>query len=462
MGSAKIEAVATCHMVALPYPGRGHINPMMNLCKLLASRSNHLLITFVVTEEWLGFIGSESKPANIRFATIPNVLPSELVRGADMIGFVQATQTKMEEPFEQLLDQLDPPVSIIMADTFLFWTINVGNQRNIPVASLWPMPASVFSIFYHFDLFVQNGHFPVDLSENGDEQVDYIPGISSIRLADLPTIIYKNQQLLTLALGAFPHVPKAQCLLFTSIFELEAPVINALKSKLPIPIYCFGPVIPYFNLGDNASQMTTHNNDTNYLKWLDLQPQCSVLYISLGSFLSVSSAQMDEIGAGLRASGVRYLWVARGEASRLKETCGDAAGMVVPWCDQLKVLCHRSIGGFWTHCGWSSTMESVFAGVPMLTFPLLMDQVPISKFIVEDWKIGWKVNGEVGMGGLVSREEIAELVQRFMDSENAEKKEMRRRARELKEISRQAIAKGGSSETNLDAFVKNILKCIHH
>uniref|UniRef100_A0A5B6YSN5 Putative UDP-glycosyltransferase 87A1-like n=1 Tax=Davidia involucrata TaxID=16924 RepID=A0A5B6YSN5_DAVIN len=164
MGSAKIEPVATCHMVALPYPGRGHINPMMNLCKLLASRSNHLLITFVVTEEWLGFIGSESKPANIRFATIPNVLPSELVRGADMIGFVQATLTKMEEPFEQLLDQLDPPVSIIMADTFLFWTINVGNQRNIPVASLWPMPASVFSIFYHFDLFVQNGHFPVDLS----------------------------------------------------------------------------------------------------------------------------------------------------------------------------------------------------------------------------------------------------------------------------------------------------------
>ena len=99
---------------------------------------------------------------------------------------------------------------------------------------------------------------------------------------------------------------------------------------------------------------------------------------------------MDEIAAGLRNSGVRFLWVACGEASRLKESCGDL-GLVVPWCDQLKVLCHSSVGGFWTQCGWNSTLEAIFAGVPMLTFPLFMDQVPISRRIVEDWKIGWRV-----------------------------------------------------------------------
>ncbi|CAL8160461.1 unnamed protein product [Prunus armeniaca] len=43
----------------------------------------------------------------------------------------------------------------------------------------------------------------------------------------------------------------------------------------------------------------------------------------MGSFLSVSSAQMDEIAAGLRESGVRFIWVARGETGRLKEVCGD-------------------------------------------------------------------------------------------------------------------------------------------
>ncbi|KAM1653468.1 hypothetical protein ACFX15_005677 [Malus domestica] len=56
----------------------------------------------------------------------------------------------------------------------------------------------------------------------------------------------------------------------------------------------------------------------------------------MGSFLSVSSVQMDEIAAGLRKSGVRFIWPARGETDRIKQLCGDM-GLVVPWCDQLRV-----------------------------------------------------------------------------------------------------------------------------
>lgn len=175
MGSAKLDSTVTVvHMVAMPYQGRGHINPMLNLCKLLSlsapststtDRDRGLLITFVLTEEWFGFIGSDPKPDNIRFRTIPNVLPSELVRAANMPAFIEATATKMEGPFEQLLDRLEePPPTIIVADTFLTWAVDVGNRRSIPVASFWPLPATVFSIFYHFDLFVKNRQFPFDLS----------------------------------------------------------------------------------------------------------------------------------------------------------------------------------------------------------------------------------------------------------------------------------------------------------
>ncbi|RWR76053.1 UDP-glycosyltransferase 87A1-like protein [Cinnamomum micranthum f. kanehirae] len=81
-----MDTTSAVHVVALPYPGRGHINPMMNLCKLLSSSDENLLITFVVTEEWLGFIGSAPTPPNIRLLSIPNVIPSELVRGADFQG----------------------------------------------------------------------------------------------------------------------------------------------------------------------------------------------------------------------------------------------------------------------------------------------------------------------------------------------------------------------------------------
>ncbi|KAL2488180.1 UDP-glycosyltransferase 87A2 [Forsythia ovata] len=461
MASARTKPITSLHVVAVPYPGRGHVNAMMNFCKILlaaAASPKHklkLLISFVITEEWLGFIGSEEKPPNVSFATIPNVLPSEFGRAADMIGFVGATQTKMGEPFERLLDRLQLPVNIIISDSFLNWAVEVGNRRNIPVASLWPMPASVFSIFYHTDLLVQNGHFAFNLSERGEERVDYIPGISSICLADLPSIFHlKDQRLLHLALRAVSDVSKAKYLLFTSIFELEPQVINALKQEFSYPVYSVGPVVPYFN-PEKTSLYTTIQNDHHYLQWLSSQPPSSVLYVSLGSFLTVSSAQMDEIAGGLQESGVRYLWVARGDTTRFKEKC-NSRGMIIPWCEQLKVLCHSSVGGFWTHCGWNSTMEGIFAGLPMLTLPILMDQTTISKFIVEDWKTGWDVKRETRGGDLLRREEIAKLIKRFMDLESTEREEMSRRARELQEISGQAIAEGGSSKMNLDSFLDSI------
>ncbi|KAE9460789.1 hypothetical protein C3L33_07299, partial [Rhododendron williamsianum] len=213
--------MATCHVVAMPYPGRGAINPMMNLCKLLASRRNDdILVTFVVTEEWLGLIGSETKPDCIRFVTIPNVVPSELVRADDMVSFIKAVLTKIEEPFEGVLDRLEAPADVI----------------------------------------------------------------------------------------------------------LEPSVIDALQATFPFPVYSLGPLIPYFNLQYHNSSRPTAPNGVDYLEWLDSQPQSSVLYVSLGSFLSVSSAQMDEIAAGLDTSGVKYLKELVERAREIRETCRRAIG----------------------------------------------------------------------------------------------------------------------------------------
>ncbi|OVA02796.1 UDP-glucuronosyl/UDP-glucosyltransferase [Macleaya cordata] len=463
------EITGACHVVAIPYPGRGHVNPMMNLCKLLVSKLGDVIkITFVVTEEWLGFIESAPRPPQIQLRSIPNVIPSELVRALDFAGFIDAVYTNMEAPIEQLLDQMESPATAIIADTYMPLAVSIGNRRNIPVVSLWTMSPSVFSVFYHFDLLTQNLHIPVDLSERGDELIDYIPGISPTCLADMPTIFNgTGQKVLGRVLEAFSLVRKAQCLLLTSFHELDAQVADTLRPILPFPVYSVGPSIPYTTFlheTDQKPSSATANGNSNmvdYFKWLDSQPKSSVLYVSLGSFLSVSKEQMDEILAGLRDSGVRYLLVSRGDASREQEAFGEMS-KVVTWCDQLRVLCHSSVGGFWTHCGWNSTLEGVFAGVPMLTFPIFFDQIPNRKQIVDDWKVGMKVKKEVGAEELVKREEIAMIVKRFMDLDGDESKEMRRRASELKESCRQALAKGGSSDTNLNAFIRSILQCHGH
>lgn len=167
MDSTNVRTTRVCHVVAMPFPGRGHINPMMNLCKLLASRKKDILITFVVTEEWLGYIGSDPKPHNILFETIPNVIPPERLKTANFPGFYNAVMTKMEAPFEQLLDRLELPVTAIIGDIEVRWSTGVGTRRNIPVALFWTMSASVFSMFHHFDLHIKQSHAKIDLIGKG-------------------------------------------------------------------------------------------------------------------------------------------------------------------------------------------------------------------------------------------------------------------------------------------------------
>ncbi|KAL3518014.1 hypothetical protein ACH5RR_020603 [Cinchona calisaya] len=445
MDPSSLQPIKTCHVVAMPFPGRGHVNPMMNFCKHISmTRPTTTLITFIVTEEWHGFISSDPRPANIRLVTIPNVIPSEIGRAKDWAGFIRASLTKLEAPVEELLDRLEPPKpNVIVHDTFLKWMVDVGNRRNIPVASFWTQSATAFSIFHHFDLFVQNGHFNVNLTEKGKEQIEYIPGVPKMRISDLPTPFFspKGQEVFHDCMECIWLVPKAQFLLLTSTYELETQVIDGLQKEFVFPIYSIGPAIPYFNLNDDSASTYVDQSEPEYVKWLDAQPTSSVLYISQGSFLSVSNVQLDEIVAGVHDSGVRFFWVTREDLSH-NEKKGDTKAIIVPWCDQLRVLSHSSIGGFWSHCGWNSTKEAIFSGLPMLSFPIFWDQTTNTKQIVEDWKIGWRVKKDDG--SLITRQEIARLLQKFMDSESDEGKEMRRRAKELQVICQKAAEKGGS------------------
>ncbi|CAH2060063.1 unnamed protein product [Thlaspi arvense] len=449
------QPVRFLHVVAMPWPGRGHINPMMNLCKRLVRRYSNLTVTFVVTEEWLGFIGSDPKPDMIQFATLPNLIPSELVRAKDFNGFVDAVYTRLEEPFERLLDRLSsPPPTAIIADTYVIWAVRVGERRNTPVVSLWTMSATILSLFLHSDLLISHGHALFEPSESKeDEIVDYIPGLAPTKLRDLPPLFDSyNHRVFKVAKLCFEELSRAKCLLFTTAYELEPKAIDVLTSKLDIPVYATGPLIPFEELiaGNDGSE-------PDYIQWLDKQPESSVLYISQGSFLSVSEAQMEEIVVGVKQSGVRFLWVARGSESKMKEALKGSSGIVVSWCDQLRVLSHEAVGGFWTHCGFNSTLEGIYSGVPMLAFPLLWDQILNAKMIVEEWKVGVKIERRKKTELLIVRDEIKEVVKRLMDGESEEGKEMRRRAFDLSEICRGAVAGSGSSNASIDAFIRDII-----
>ncbi|XP_071689826.1 UDP-glycosyltransferase 87A1-like [Rutidosis leptorrhynchoides] len=433
------------HVVVMPYPGRGHLNPLINLCNLLSTHCNRTtLFTIILTQEWLTIIESDPNPlTNIQFLTIPNVIPSEINRGTDPIGFFISAQNNMEAPFVQLLDQIEQSVNLIIADATLKWTIDVANRRNIPVAAYWPMSASMFTMWYHVDLLKKHQHVYVDLSERGEEYIDYIPGLSPMKVADFPVV---DRGLHDILPDLVSVSKKAQSLLLATIYELEPEAVDAIKHKFKIPVYTVGSNIPNVRL-----QPTVPLNEHSYISWLDSKPPRSVLYVSLGSYLSVSSTQMDELLAGLKQSEVNFLWVARGEASQLSTNSGSN-GLVVQWCDQLRVLSHSSIGGFLTHCGWNSVKESVFSGVPMLTFPITGEQIINSKVIVDDWKNGIKVKSG---RNVVKSDEIVAVVKRLMNSSSVEMKEIMERVKKLEVVCRESNVEGGSVTKDIDCFISN-------
>ncbi|KAL5751605.1 hypothetical protein ACOSQ2_022112 [Xanthoceras sorbifolium] len=425
-------ATKVCHVVAMPYPARGHINPLLILSKLLASKKDDILITFVLTEEWHRTIASEVFPPNIRFATICNdVIPSAQLQAADVVTFFRTVKL-MAAPFEQILDRLDPPVTTIITDILLPFVIEAGYSRNIPVALFWAPSTTTFTILYHAHLFDKG--IPVNMVTNYREGVlHFIPGISSICVVDLPRVFLKNDQVLILQRWPYEFSSsKVKYLLFGTVYELEPQVCDVFKAKLEYPVYSVGPLIPYYEL-DCKSSTNGNDQEPHYIEWLNSQPTSSVLYISMGSLFSISSAQIDEMVAGLKISGVRFLWVARDDTYRLQEDCRDL-GLVVPWCHQLKVLSHSSVGGFLTHCGWNSILEAGFAGVPLLTFPLFGDQITQGKQAVEDLK----------------------TIQTLMDVDSSEREELVKREKEVHEICQAAVKEGGSSDTDLDAFIQNI------
>lgn len=173
----------------MPYPGRGHINPMMNSCKLIASRKDDVLVTFAVTEEWLGFISSDfHHDNNISLVTIPNVIPSSLVEAANFLASL-----KLLWPNRSSL-WADSWSASAACDCHHNWCYIIMDNllwKFQEYSSCYPLDwlASVFSINYHFHLFTEEG-FPVGLMGDGNS-VEFIPGISSISVADIPRIFFK-------------------------------------------------------------------------------------------------------------------------------------------------------------------------------------------------------------------------------------------------------------------------------
>ena len=104
----------------------------------------------------------------------------------------------------------------------------------------------------------------------------------------------------------------------------------------------------------------------------------------------------------------------------------------------------------------NSTLEAVYAGVPMLTLPIAFDQPVNSRLVVEVWKTGLGLREKARADGVVEREEIAAAVERLMRRDTVEAEDRLTKAALLKHAARAACEEGGSSWNDVTSFVKFI------
>ncbi|GJN33135.1 hypothetical protein PR202_gb21702 [Eleusine coracana subsp. coracana] len=452
------------HVLLIPYPAQGHVNPFLKLAKALHARGFH--VTFVNTEYNHGRLLRARGPAavagadGLRFETIPDGLPpSDLDATQDIWALCEATRRTGPAAVKELVERVGrvegaPPVSCVIADGAMGYVVHVAKEMGLPAYLFFTPSGCGLVVYLHFDQLVKRGYVPFkdeSCFTNGylDTPVDWIPGmLPGLRLRDLPTFIRTtdpNDTLVTINIKQCElDSPAADGILLNTFDALERRALGAIRARLP-NTFTVGPLGPEVAPPSYLPALTSSlwRADDRCLAWLDghVEAEASVVYVNFGSITVVTPAQMDEFAWGLAASGCPFLWVVRPDMVRdgwaLPEGWEEAVagrGITAAWCDQEAVLEHAATGGFLSHCGWNSTLESVRAGVPMLCWPFFSEQVTNCRYACDEWGVGLEMPREVG------RREVEDAVRELMGTEGRGAA-ARRRAAEWKAKAREAVAR---------------------
>lgn len=363
------------------------------------------------------------------------------------------------------------PVTSLVYSLLLPWAAKVAREFHIPCALLWIQPATVLDIYYYYF----NGYEDaIKGSTNDPNWCIQLPRLPLLKSQDLPSFLLSssNEEKYSFALPTFKEqldtldVEENPKVLVNTFDALEPKELKAIEKYNLIGI---GPLIPSTFLDGKDPLDSSFGGDlfqksNDYIEWLNSKANSSVVYISFGSLLNLSKNQKEEIAKGLIEIKKPFLWVIRdqengkGDEKEEKLSCMmelEKQGKIVPWCSQLEVLTHPSIGCFVSHCGWNSTLESLSSGVPVVAFPHWTDQGTNAKLIEDVWKTGVRL--KKNEDGVVESEEIKRCIEMVMDG-GEKGEEMRRNAQKWKELAREAVKEGGSSEMNLKAFVQEVGK----
>ncbi|XP_029125049.1 hydroquinone glucosyltransferase-like [Cajanus cajan] len=453
----------TTHIAVIPAVGFSHLVPVLQFSKRLVELHPHFHVTCIVPS--LGSIPSASKailktlPPNINHVFVPPVNLKDLPQETPVILQIHLTMTRSMPSIHKALKSLTLETTLVamVVDLLAFEALDFAQEYNMLSYVYFPSSATTLSTHLYLPKLDEETSCEY---RNLIDPIE-VPGCVPFHGRDLYTVAQdRTDPVYKILLQRVKRIRYVDGIFVNSFLEMENGPIEALKDE-ERGYPCVYPVGPIVQSGDDAKGL-----DLECLKWLDKQQVGSVLYVSFGSGGTLSKEQMNELACGLELSNHKFLWVVRAPNDTVDVAylgaqndvdplqflpCGflnrtKEQGLVIPlWAPQVQVLGHRSVGGFLTHCGWNSTLESVLNGVPLITWPLFAEQRMNAIVLSESLKVG--VRPKVNEKGLVEREEIVEVIKCLMEGEQG--REMRKRMKELKEAAINAIKEDGSSTKNL-------------
>ncbi|XP_057547467.1 crocetin glucosyltransferase, chloroplastic-like [Amaranthus tricolor] len=463
------------HFLLMTYPAQGHINPALQFSKKL--RRAGADVTLITSVSAHTRIDKATVPTGVEFESFSDGYDNGYrASDGDVMDYLSTFRQRGANTLETLFQKSASKgkhVTCVVYTLLLPWAAEVARKFHVPSALLWIQPATVFDVYYYY--FNGYGDIIKECEKDPSWSLE-LPNLPfKLVTRDLPSFLLpSNPFLYTFALPTFQEQmeqlekEEKPRILVNSFEDLE---IHAFKSIEKLSLVPIGPLLPSAFLdGKDPSDKSfggdlfQKSKDTDYIKWLNLNKCSSVIYVSFGSLSVLSKEQMEQLAIALIQTHRPFLWVIR-EIGKKEKFVPDnneedslscmeqlkQQGLIVPWCSQVEVLSHPSVGCFVTHCGWNSTLESLTSGVPMVAFPQWTDQTTNAKLVEDIWKSGVRVKVSNEEGGLVKSEEIKRCLEIVMESE-----EIRENAKKWKELAVEAAQEGGSSDRNLKAFMEEL------
>ncbi|XP_057437230.1 hydroquinone glucosyltransferase-like [Lotus japonicus] len=479
----------TIHIAAVSIPAFSHQASIIEFCKKLLHLHHHYHVTCIFPTIDAPVAATlkllQSLPSTIDFKFLPPVNKQDLPQDVSPAVQIQLAVSQSMPSFRDTMRSLHsttPHLTALIADPFANEALEIGKEFNLLSYIYFPPSAMTLSLFLHLPKL----HEEVSCEYRDLTEPIQIPGCIPIQGQDLPEHFQDRSSLAyDLILKRCKRFSLADGFLVNSFLELEEGTVKALQEQnrgnrgenrgnrgknrgnRDSPVFLVGPVI------QTGPSSEPKGSESEYcVRWLENQIPKSVLYVSFGSGGTLSQEQMNELAFGLELSGQKFLWVVRAPSDSanaaylgvgnedplkflpsgfIERTKGQ--GLVIPsWAPQTQILSHSSIGGFLTHCGWNSVLESIVLGVPMITWPLFAEQRMNAVLLTDGVKVA--LRPKFDENGIVKREEIAVVVKGLMQGE--EGNGIHHRIEVLKEAAADALKEDGSSTRALSQFGNQI------